>query len=775
MMTLKTKMFTAEPLKDKGTSIFWLLLRLMWNGDCDVLRGHLEEHKVDDLAEEGAMPLLHMACSAEIEPMTGISDKLVKQLLQAGADVNFATPEAAGGYFPLMQCNSAEIVNCLLDNGADIDQKSSDGSTALLWLSASGRLAAVEALLKRGAQHQITQRCSTGCTALSAAVYGNHEDVTMALLQELLQRPGFDISHPRLAANQPLLCAAATVGMLRVVEVCLNHGAAVNACGPDGTALMRAARAGHLEIVTLLCERGADARMRHGGADMGIDSLFHAVVGGHLEVAKVLIQHGADVNDAADAQQPSLIAMAAMSGEREILAALLDDGATLDPVKQYHCLSFAAHILDDDAAAAEVVKLLLPHCSTSLEFVGDSRRTALTYALTVGKLQTAQVLHAAGGNVNQADCCGTAMHCAAESGLVATFEWLQSLGLDPRAVSGCRQLLPLHIACAFSHYDLVKYLLDLPGAAGDVHACTAEGLTPLHLVATAEKQPMREAASSQFVARQTAAKARAERIVELLLQRGAVADAHADNCTVVGSTAISGVTPLMLATTAPVTKLLLAAGADATAVDSAGMLVLHYSAKHGAAAGAVCLLLKAGADPTATDADGSTAAHIAGMNGHFALEALLSRAADDYRKACAAQSAAGSASNSSISSSSGRSSADAATLSNDTSSSNDSSTTAAASARAIKTAAVSGTAAPAVSSSEKSSSSNNVQQQQQQQKQQQTELRRAKQPCANCKKPTTKLCRRCAAVYYCSVAGQRMCFKDPAHRAQCEAKANEIM
>jgi uncharacterized protein len=651
----------------------------MWNGDSDVLNNHLQEHNIDDVAEEGAMPLLHMACSAEIKSMTGKSDKLVKQLLQAGADVNFATPEAAG---PLMQCNSAEIVNCLLDNGADIDQKSSDGSTALLWLTASGRLAAVKALLKRGAQHQITQRCSTGCTAFSAAVYSKHEDVTMALLQELLQRPGFDISHPRLAANQPLLCAAADVGMLRVVELALSHGAAVNACGPDGTALMRAARAGHLEIVNLLCERGADVRMRHGGADMGIDSLFHAVVGRHLELAKALITHGADVNDAADAQQPSLIAMAAMSGERAILAALLEAGATLDPVKQYHCLSFAAHTVDDDAASAEVVKLLLPHCSTSLEFVGDSRRTALTYALTVGRLQTARTLYLAGASVNQADCCGNAIHCAAESGLVATVEWLQSLGVDPRAVSGCRQLLPLHIACAFSHCDLVKYLLGLPGATGDVHARTAEELTPLHLVATAAQQPMRETASPQFVARQTAAKAEAEKIVELLLQRGAAADAHADRCTVLGGTTVSGVTPLMLATTTPVTKLLLAAGADATAMDSAGMHVLHYSAKHSAAAGAVCLLLKAGANPTATDVDGSTAAHIAGMNGHFALEALLSRAADDYRKARAtAQSEAGSASSSGDSSGSGCSSADATTLSSDTATGNESSSATVASAR----------------------------------------------------------------------------------------------
>jgi hypothetical protein len=65
--------------------------------------------------------------------------------------------------------------------------------------------------------------------------------------------------------------------------------------------------------------------------------------------------------------------------------------------------------------------------------------------------------------------------------------------------------------------------------------------------------------------------------------------------------------------------------------------VLQHQAQRGACAGTACLLLKAGADPTVstlmTDTDISvTAATLAGINGHFALEALLSRAADDYAR-----------------------------------------------------------------------------------------------------------------------------------------------
>jgi MYND finger len=53
--------------------------------------------------------------------------------------------------------------------------------------------------------------------------------------------------------------------------------------------------------------------------------------------------------------------------------------------------------------------------------------------------------------------------------------------------------------------------------------------------------------------------------------------------------------------------------------------------------------------------------------------------------------------------------------------------------------------------------------------------RKVKQPCANCSRLTTKLCRRCAAVYYCSVECQKVCFADPRHRAQCEATAAQTL
>jgi ankyrin repeat protein len=442
---------------------------------------------------------------------------------------------------------------------------------------------------------------------------------------------------------------------------------------------------------------------------------------GHVRIIKKLIKHGADINSVSEKAQTPAVVQAAMRNQCAALQKLLQAGAHFDAALQDTSLSCAIWGLED-AAAAEVVKLLLPYCSNLDEPDADAEFNALTYALSRGKLKAARALHAGGADVHCRLYDKSLAHIAARTGNVAVLKWVQSVGVDLRAPSNAA-VLPLHSACCSGEPEAVKYLLDLPGAADDVHARTCEQRTPLYFAADG-----------------------AESIVHLLLQRGAAVDVRG----------IAGTTPLMHAKTAAVLKLLLAAGADATAAGAGGWTVLHYYATAGASAGAVCLVLKAGADPTAVDGDGSTAAHLAGINGHFALEALLSRAADDYRK----KQAVAINSNSSSYSSTGKSSATVTTASAES-----------------NTASIGSGSAAAASVNDHSAFTQQAEVSHDAivKQQQQSRPPKTKQPCANCSKLTTKRCKRCAAVYYCSAECRKACFKDTEHRTQCEATAAAIV
>eukprot|EP00953_Heterococcus_sp_UTEX-ZZ885_P022151 12284-Heterococcus_DN1.PRE.1 len=489
-----------------------------------------------------------------------------------------------------MMTSSPNVANCLLDYGADIERGNDKGFTALTIACGDNSLTVLKVLLQRGAVKQLCKVSKDGHTLLSAAANSEHEDLTRALLllQHSIQQSGFDINYPQLALNQPLLCSAAAGGLTRVAEFALDHGADPNITGPDGPPLLIAVHCGHHSIVELLCKKGANIHTRFGP----LNSLDTAVARGDLKAVKVLIRHSA-VNVVADSNHMPAVMQAAVRGHSDVVQLLFEAGATLTAALQPDTFIVCCSDLED-SKALKVAEMLLPHCSSLADNNYELGNKMLAHAVHEGKLQVAKLLHATGADVHTIEDCGTLIHYAAASGNLAVVKWLQTLGLNARAVSGEEHLLPLHCACEFNHVHIVKYMLALPGAADDIHARTSQGQTPLHSAATHG----------------------ADSVVQLLLERGADVDARD----------VNGYTPLMDADSLAVVKLLLAAGADATAVDDGGMTVLQCQARDGACAGTVCLLLKAGADLAATlsiDGISVTAAAFAGINGHFALEALL--------------------------------------------------------------------------------------------------------------------------------------------------------
>ena len=176
----------------------------------------------------------------------------------------------------------------LLRRGADVHRADSDGKTALAWACESGHLSVACALLDAGAD---VDAPSVEGTALCRACEGGHEAVACELL-----RRGAAID---LDGEASALAAASGAGLVALVRDLLARGAAVEGVVAKDmdvytppTALCNAAHGGHLDIVRILADHGANV---DAAAWRDETPLYAACVRGHVDVAEELLARGAQL------------------------------------------------------------------------------------------------------------------------------------------------------------------------------------------------------------------------------------------------------------------------------------------------------------------------------------------------------------------------------------------------------------------------------------------------------------------------------------------------
>jgi serine/threonine-protein phosphatase 6 regulatory ankyrin repeat subunit B len=187
---------------------------------------------------------LHLAC------WKGLSRQIIERLLELGADVNLKS--LLDGYNAIM-CASRkgyrDIVELLLDRGANIHEKNNKGINALMCASSEGHKDIVELLLDRGAN--IHEKNNNGINALIYASSKGHKDIV-----ELLLDRGADIKEKDCVGSNALLYAS-YYGHRDVVELLLDQGADIHDKNNEGgNALMEASLDGHCGVAKLLLERG---------------------------------------------------------------------------------------------------------------------------------------------------------------------------------------------------------------------------------------------------------------------------------------------------------------------------------------------------------------------------------------------------------------------------------------------------------------------------------------------------------------------------------------
>jgi len=178
-------------------------------------------------------------------------------------------------------------VRDLLDRSTDVNSRSDDGSTALLWAAHWNDVETATLLVRAGADPNLPNEFRM--TPLSQACLNGSSP-----LVDLLLAAGAS-PNTAIATGETPIMTCARAGDPDTVALLVARGADVNAAEPvqDQTALMWAASEHHAVVVSALLEAGADpgARTRR-----GFTALHFAARQGDIEVARRLLARGVDID-----------------------------------------------------------------------------------------------------------------------------------------------------------------------------------------------------------------------------------------------------------------------------------------------------------------------------------------------------------------------------------------------------------------------------------------------------------------------------------------------
>jgi uncharacterized protein len=305
-------------------------------GDRDSVRSLLREGADVNASQGDGMSALHWSAA-------GGDAEMAEMLVQAGASVQSVT--RIGHYTPLhiaCQGGNAAVVEVLLEAGASVESRTEPGGTTPLHLAAgSGSTEAVRLLLARGADVN-AREAEWGQTPLIFAAAQNRGDTIRVLLEHDAD-PAMATTVLDLKKEEKLMDAASAreqkiLASFRRKEK--TEGAEAQEPPPPSATQLQAAIVAGRELylsgeVPEKDENPDDERRRFRenlplDTKGGLTALLHAARQGHVEAAMALLDGGADVNQVSAGDGTSPLLMAVINAQFDLALLLLERGADPD-------------------------------------------------------------------------------------------------------------------------------------------------------------------------------------------------------------------------------------------------------------------------------------------------------------------------------------------------------------------------------------------------------------------------------------------------------------
>lgn len=493
---------------------------------------------------EGAITPLFMAC-------TNGNAAMIDLLLKSGADANSVKANGTTALMTASASGSADAVKVLVDHGADVNAKETvHGQTALMFASALNRDAVVKVLLAHKADPNITTkvnpvtrvrfdqdgnivedkpgaagrgaapaaaaaaeggrgrgrgargsgaeaevRASAGGRVSTAEAQDKADEAADAAAATAASKAAND------AAKADLELFAHSMGLKSAEYLVAKPKAragdvafrAPRRVGPEFTggmtALLYAAREGHMDAVRALVEGGANINELSGDK---FSPMVMAITNGHLDMAMYLLQHGADPKPA------TVSGITALYGVIDVQwapHAWFPQPSTEQEKVGYLDLMKALIEKGADVNAPIADKVWFRSFTNDYTWVDPAGATPFWRAAQSSDTAAMKLLVEHGADPKLATKAGdTPLHAAAGIGwaanwsvnapvpLVDAVKYCVELGDDVNAVDN-RGYTALHGAAYLGNNDMVNYLIskggkvDIKSKAGDSVADMANGPT----------------------------------------------------------------------------------------------------------------------------------------------------------------------------------------------------------------------------------------------------------------------------------------------------------